>query len=221
MLRTNQFRLNKTGTKLVPVASSTAQPSTSDTPKLQYVATPPIYIGIDPGANGGLAVLCGNAVCAVPMHRTELATWTWLTTYTLPPGKCCAAVEKVGGYIGGGPPCPVCKQARNRSPGSSMFEFGEGYGGIRMALIGQGLTPNKGTPALGTFHDVPPRVWQSGLKIDQKRKGENDTDWKNRLKWNAEQMFPKTRYPSLRVTLRTSDALLLATYLQRLHRGTI
>ena len=158
------------------------------------------YIGIDPGATGGIAILCGSAVQAITMPHSERTLYDLLHQHASPPGNVCAAIEQVSGFIG------------TTHPGSAMFEFGENYGFLRACLVACGLTPSKGDISTGTFVSVPPQRWQTALHIDPRRKQESKTDWKNRLKWNAQELFPKKKYPNLTITLRTADALLIALY---------
>ena len=84
---------------------------------------------------------------------------------------------------------------------ASSFKFGMGYGGLRMALVAAGIP----------FEAVSPQKWQKVMGIPPK-KGETKTQHKNRLKARAQELFP-----SLKITLATSDALLLAAYAQRIH----
>ena len=60
--------------------------------------------------------------------------------------------------------------------------------------------------------DCPPKRWQSEVGVRAKEKAEKDNHWKNALKSHALTLFPPEKFPDLRVTLATSDALLLAWY---------
>ena len=165
-----------------------------------------VYLGIDPGASGGLVAWDSwEVVNAVPMSPTESDIWLWLRGVS---GRfnlhgeweghdCQAIIEKVGGYVG---------DAGN--PGSSMFKFGASYGGLRMALIAAGIP----------FEEVTPQAWQKAFGISPRKKkaGESKIQWKNRLKARAQQLFP-----NMKVTLATADALLIATYCKRKHEGTL
>lgn len=51
---------------------------------------------------------------------------------------------------------------------------------------------------------VPPKKWQAALGLGT-AKGMSKTQWKNKLKQRAEQL-----YPHIKVTLATADALLIA-----------
>ena len=152
-----------------------------------------LYLGIDPGASGGLAFVSGDSVLAVAAPDTLRDLWDWIdnrrTTLAF------AVIEKVGGYIAG-----------NASPGSAMFNFGANYGALRMAL----------TAADIPFEEVTPQRWQKALSIPPRGKDEEKRDFKNRLKARAQQLFPKEK-----VTLSTSDALLIAEYCRRMREGKL
>lgn len=151
-----------------------------------------LFIGCDPGTNGGLACLAGDEVWAVSMPDSAEGVWRWFAAWK--DVEAVALIEQVTGHVGGGAVCPLCKQARNRSPGSSMFNFGTGFGRLEMAAEASGVNWNL----------IHPKTWQKmvGLK---KEKAEPDTTWKNRLKERAAALFP-----SLKVTLAKADALLIA-----------
>lgn len=152
------------------------------------------YIGIDPGASGGIAVLHSDGgIQAEPMPKTETDLWDFIhdgdTTNVF------AIVEQVGGFVGG-----------KGQPGSAMFKFGQNYGSVRMALVAAKIP----------FETVAPQVWQSKLGIQKRSKGEAKSKHKSRLKSKAQQLFPNEK-----VTLQTADALLLMEYLRRKRTGTL
>lgn len=180
-------------------------------------SAPPVFIGIDPGATGGIAVLCGSSAAAYTMPKTPGAIWSLLSGFITPsPGNVIAMIEQVGGYIKG-----------KERPGAYMFEFGENYGWLVMACTGLGLTLHKGASDFGRLHPIVPQSWQNNLKIDSKRKKtklhaeETDKEFKARLHWKAQEQFPKSRFPNLRVTLRTCDALLIALCARRERNGIL
>lgn len=153
------------------------------------------YIGIDPGAGGGIACLfpCRKEFTSMP--KTETDIWNYFHGMTAK--NCFAVLEQVGGYVGGA-----------GQPGSAMFKFGQNYGSIRMAL----------TAAKIPFETVPPQVWQKKLGIPprNKKKNESKSAFKNRLKARAAQLFPDEK-----ITLQTADAILLAEYCRRKRTGTL
>lgn len=163
----------------------------------------PCFIGVDPGASGGLVCLQGDKVRITKLENLSLhEVWSWISDYL--DCQTFAVIEKVGGHVGGGPICPVCKQARNHSPGSAMFNFGFSAGTLTAMLVAASIP----------YEEIIPRTWQKGLNIPTKDKDETNTKWKNRLKAKAQQL-----YPNEHITLKTADALLIATYCQRRKEG--
>lgn len=154
-----------------------------------------IYIGIDPGASGGMSFLMCDGprivdVTLLPMPDNDQD----LLDKILDQGRNCHAIlEQVGGYVGEG------------QPGSAMFKFGEGYGKLKMAL----------TAAKIPYELVTPQRWQKQYSLSRK-KGEKKGPWKNRIKEVACRLFPQEK-----VTLATCDALLIAEYCRRKHTGTL
>ena len=141
-------------------------------------------VAIDPGASGGIASLTVNGmVDAVKMPETEGDVLEKLKSLRVYHNT--IVVEQVGGYIGGA-----------GSPGSAMFNFGRNFG----FLIGVAMT-------LGyRIIMVRPQTWQKALSLGNS-KGMTKTEWKNKLKAEAQRRFPK-----LSVTLSTADALLILEY---------
>lgn len=77
----------------------------------------------------------------------------------------------------------------------SAFTFGQGYGGLKMALAACGIP----------YEEVLPAKWQKALGC---RTGGD----KNVSKRKAQEL-----YPAIKITHATADALLLATYCRRTH----
>lgn len=122
------------------------------------------WIGIDPGASGGIAILAEDRPAwAVKMPQTERDIWDTVNSLRnwsdLTP---IAAIEKV--------------HAMPKQGVSSTFTFGMGYGGLRMALIASGIS----------FRDVTPQTWQKELQC--LTKGD-----KNVSKAKAQQIFPSLK----------------------------
>ena len=148
------------------------------------------FVGIDPGQSGGLVWLngSGEVLHCTKMPATEADVWEWFD-WVCRDGyhdKTRAVIEKV--------------HAMPKQGVSSTFKFGVGYGGLRMALIAAGLP----------FDQVTPQAWIKALGIPKKKPTETGTQWKNRLKAQAQQLFPQEK-----VTLATADALLIAEYCRR------
>jgi hypothetical protein len=160
-----------------------------------------VYIGIDPGVSGGIASIfppendgVASAVYCTSMPKTEGDVWEWISRYHGYDYTTYAFIEAIApGFPG--------------TSKSSMAKLYGSYRALRMALIAAAIP----------FEEVRAAEWQSMMKIPpRKRKVETDTQWKNRLKARAQQLFPKVN-----VTLATADALLIALYCQRKHEGTL
>lgn len=165
------------------------------------------YIGIDPGASGGLAAIPGGdgrsptsdfKIQLTKMPPTDADILAWLRTF-LPgssEGYVFAFIEKVSGYVSseGG-------QAKGAQPGSAMFKFGASYGGLKMALTALEIP----------YREVSPAPWQKDY-LSSRKKGESRSSWKNRIKSVAMSLFPSV---SSTITLSTADALLIADAARR------
>jgi hypothetical protein len=150
-----------------------------------------VYVGIDPGASGGLAVLSPvhPYVVATPMPKTGRDVYDWLCAHAT---GAIGMIEKVGGFIRVG--------GKNVGPGPAMFKFGVSVGHLQAFLIALGVP----------FEEVTPKRWQRALGIAPRGRTETKVQWKSRLK-----DFAQRRFPDIKVTLATADALLLALYCQR------
>lgn len=153
-----------------------------------------IYIGIDPGASGAMAIRYANgAVIAFPWQGESdfvsdidnISDLMFLEHYEV-----VAVVEQVGGFVG------------KAQPGSAMFKFGENYGFIR-GVLAKAQIP---------YRLVRPQQWQKGLPKTPKLadKAAAKRQHKNDLKDRAAALFPKVK-----VTLANADALLLLDYAMR------
>lgn len=155
-----------------------------------------IFIGIDPGKNGGIAVLDqdANVIDVTKMPDTPQDLLEILESYknddsTSPERQVVCYLEKVGGMPGQG--------------GSAMFTFGRSYGHIEMALLASEIPT----------YEILPQRWQkhfslSGSSITKSSNAEK-REHKNRLKAKAQQLFPQL---GKKITLANCDALLIAEY---------
>lgn len=147
-----------------------------------------IVIGIDPGLNGGIAVLDGDGVvvdvCKMP--ATPLDILQYLRKFgsrELFGSDCVCYLEKVGFGMPG-----------QSSKATATFARHNGH--LEMALMSLGIKT----------YEITPQKWQKFFQLG--RSGDyGKTDWKNRLKSCAQRLFPKEN-----VTLSVADALLLAEY---------
>lgn len=142
------------------------------------------YIGIDPGVTGGIAIVGHDGIGhAWKMPDTERDVWDLVFSLrTWNDGPTVAVIEHV--------------HAMPKQGVTSVFTFGRGYGGVRMALIGCGIP----------FTEVTPQKWQKEMHC--MTRGD-----KNVSKSKAQQYFP-----TLKVTHAIADALLIATFLRAQHR---
>lgn len=140
-------------------------------------------IAIDPGKNGGIAIYSideGKLIEVIKMPDTPQELLRFLRLYRL---NSICYLEKVGGLPGMSP--------------SAMFNFGVGYGHIEMSLLSCKI------PTIS----VTPQKWQKELQLGNKG-NKSTTEWKNKLKRKAEQLFPYAG----KITLAVSDALLILQY---------
>lgn len=140
-----------------------------------------LYIGIDPGTGGGIAALTatGDVHLVTAMPATERDVFELLTGL--------AGSRAVLEFVRSSPQMGV----------KSAFTFGQGYGGLRMALLAAGIP----------FDEVHPIKWQNAMQA-------RSSGDKNVTKRRAQELFPQVR-----CTHANSDALLLAEYCRRV-RGT-
>jgi hypothetical protein len=179
-----------------------------------------IIIAIDPGAVGGIIISTQNSIISCnPMPETETDVVELIrSAYRESKSRQCEAVciiEKVGGFAGG-----------DGQPGSAMFNFGKGTGIIYGALLAfkirvEEVTPQKWQRSLSlggklsvkiekNFPKYPEFAYKEEKKRIARLNAGYKTDWKNKLKAEAQRL-----YPSVKVTLKTSDALLLLEYYKR------
>lgn len=140
-------------------------------------------IGIDPGKSGGITVYSvdeGKVIECIKMLATPLDVYNFFNIYK---NNSICYLEKVQGLPGMG--------------GASMFTFGRGYGHLEMALLALKI------PTVS----VTPQKWQKALQLGTKGKQSN-TQWKNKLKAKAQQLFPYVK----KITLAMSDSLLITEY---------
>ena len=141
-----------------------------------------ITIGVDPGANGGIAWITSEGkACVEKMPDTLQDLWELVGSigFEAPdftPYQIKAYIEQVSSS----PQMGVV----------SAFSFGRGYGNLEMALTAAGIP----------FERVRPQVWQKALGC--MTKGD-----KNVSKRKAQELFPDRK-----ITHATADALLIAHY---------
>ena len=147
------------------------------------------YLGIDPGASGGIVFLPGNLkgieYYEMPVSEQDL----WIIIDSIAPSVELARVEYINPGMFG-----VHKSAAAKLYGSYMA--------VRMALTAAGIP----------FEEVQPvKTWQT-VGVAKRKKNESANKWKDRLRAKAQQHFPKldlwTKTKGLQ--LKVADALLIA-----------
>ena len=154
-----------------------------------YMNDEKIYIGIDPGEKGGIAVIDRDrkVLEVVKMPETPQYVLDFVSEYS---GQdVTAALENVGHGVPG-------------QSSSATATFARHNGHLEMALLALSIPTEKVTP-------------QKWLKVYQlgNSKSYTKTQWKNKLKAKAQQLFPSL---GKKITLYTSDALLIAEYARRM-----
>lgn len=140
-------------------------------------------IGIDPGVHGGIAVYSCDfkkVVELVKMPSTPQELLAFLKIYKK---NSVCYLERVQGVPGNG--------------ASQMFNFGRGFGQIEMALMACKIP----------YTEVTPQKWQKALQLGHKGT-KSTSQWKNKLKTRAQQLFPNVG----KITLDVSDSLLILEY---------
>jgi hypothetical protein len=175
-------------------------PMIATTRAVRLTDPPLVFIGVDPGVSGGLALLTGRHVEATAMPDDADGIWKWIYACRGLHSICC--MELVTGWVGGHNREGGEEEARKTNPGASMFRFGTNNGMLLMALHAAGIPVDL----------VGASVWQRALGIRKRQPGTKSGAWKNQLKAEAQRLFPE-----LKVTKATADALLLAAYCRMKH----
>jgi hypothetical protein len=150
-------------------------------------------LAIDPGLSGGLAVRQFGKTDCHAMPETLGDVFELIASFQIAAAveghALVCVLEEVGGFAG------------KAQPGSAMFKFGEHYGFVQGVIRSLGIR----------LELVRPQVWQKAFGLGTASRCASKTVWKNKLKAEAQR-----RYPQLKVTLKTADALLILDYaLQR------
>jgi hypothetical protein len=148
-------------------------------------------IAIDPGASGGIATLMdySEKAWAVPMPDTEGdILHTIRAAFEGSIVQPVAFIEENTGYAG------------VKIPSHTMHKLGRNTGFILGVLAGLGIRTEM----------VGPKKWQATFGIGSKSGCASKTEWKNKLKAKAQQL-----YPHIKVTLSTADALLILDYARK------
>ena len=150
------------------------------------------YIGIDPGKSGGIAVIDDNniEVKKCPDSVQDMAFLFALILQETPPLHVLVMIEKVW--------------ARPHDGRASVFTFAGNYGQWQGIIASHDIIP----------HYVTPQVWMRAVGCPKKLKKQVR---KNYLKALAKEKFPDL---SKKLTLATSDAMLIADYAKNIFDNT-
>ena len=142
-----------------------------------------ISIGIDPGVNGGVAIIDDKwkdkAIEAVKCPDTIKDMADYLSLHCYDNIKTLCIIEKVHSFPGQGV--------------RSVFTFGKNYGHWLGILASHDIP----------YKEVPPQTWMKHYGAMPRDRGQR----KRHLKHLAQSL-----YPSIKVTLYNADAILLANY---------
>lgn len=137
---------------------------------------------VDPGVNGGIAVaLPGAAATAFKMPDTDEELLRKLQLAETANEQKIAYLEEKVLFTG------------RKMPSSRGIVYGASWGVCKGMLMALGFKVTL----------VRPQKWQGALGLGNSR-GMTRTQWKNKLKDEAQRLFP-----DLKVTLATADALLI------------
>jgi crossover junction endodeoxyribonuclease RuvC len=149
-----------------------------------------ISIGIDPGVNGGVAIIDDKwkdkAIEAVKCPDTIKDMADYLNVHCYDNIKTLCIIEKVHSFPGQGV--------------RSVFTFGKNYGQWLGILASHDIP----------YKEVPPQTWMKHYGAMPRDKGQR----KRHLKHLAQSL-----YPSIKVTLYNSDAILLANYSKMVYKS--
>lgn len=142
-----------------------------------------IYVGIDPGKNGGIGIIYNDTAYCIkcPATIAEMANEINSIKDIAPDINVQAIIESVHSFPHQGV--------------KSVWTFGSNYGQW-LGILAAHKIP---------YVQVSPQKWMKIYQPLSKDKKER----KHQLKHQAEQ-----RFPEIKITLATSDALLLANYLK-------
>lgn len=157
-----------------------------------------VYIGVDPGTTGAIAVLCGNSLTVhdIPLTtehvgrtdrtRVDMSALYGLVSALALLDPVCATIEKVGGVQGQG--------------GSQSFIFGFSVGLVHMAFAAAGVE----------VRTVHPIKWKNVHRVPGKRAG------KDKARALAAQLWPDCAHLFARVKdADRAEAALIADYSRR------
>lgn len=151
-------------------------------------------IAIDPGQSGGVAVFENNSTVVWPMPETVGDLIAELRVLKERNGSAMVFLEE------------LVKHTGKKLPASTMAVYARNYGNIEGACQALGLR----------LELVTSGKWQKHFALGTARSCENKRVWKNKLKAEAQR-----RYPDIKITLATSDALLMLEWAKARNGGLV
>jgi hypothetical protein len=151
------------------------------------------FIGCDPGQAGGFVVI-DQDMKVIDVFKT--------------PEDRNSFVEKMQGIKNLPGQIFLMKERVHSMPGNgakSNFTFGYNIGILEASL----------SFAKIPYQDITPQTWMKSYML-KREKDEPGTQWKNRLKQRAQEIFPDHK-----VTLWSADAFLIAEYCRRTMSGRV
>jgi len=155
-----------------------------------------LFIGIDPGGSGGIAVL-GPKKEIVALYKLPPTLLGIRTVAGRWNGDAFVMLERIGGFMAAKDETWDGSRKMNVAAAHTMFTMGRNFGWLESVLLCCRLH----------YELVMPSVWHRSVGIDPRYKGESRTNWKGRIAEHARKLFPGTD-----ITLATADALLIALY---------
>lgn len=145
-----------------------------------------LIIGIDSGANGGIAIICEGYEALAPKNAQEIVEALENAKYFGIENnlRVVAFLEALTGW----------QKGRQKMSGRQAFVMGKFYGMIIGALVALKIE----------FRTVAPQEWQ---KVHADCKDKDYKKHKHLLYEKAKRTYPKTK-----ITLKTADAVLIAEY---------
>lgn len=149
-----------------------------------------LVLAIDPGASGGYAYKSGNSgTVAGNLPDNDADTVSWLSDLMKQAREIESMdsaelhIEDVASHVGGQPAMAAAM--------AKLFGHKRFIEGVAMALGYRVL-------------NISPKKWQKHFSLGKKGDCATTSEWKNKLKSEAQK-----RFPDIKVTLNTSDALLI------------
>lgn len=164
-------------------------------PKIKEPTKPRLFVGIDPGKQGGIAsVLESNSELLVEYYPMPDKLWqVWATIQGLQDGRT---------------PFIVLEQVHSmpNQSAQSGFTFGRGVGNLEMAIVASKIA----------YDEVPPQRWMKALGIPTV-KGSTPTQRKEALRKKCQMLFPDLMLwqETKKLQLSVCDAILIAEYARR------